>query len=48
MVVGPLLATKHFQSNLEQSEAGKVVNLTSRLGSLGGGQISLTYPESKH
>ncbi|RYN65040.1 hypothetical protein AA0117_g12209 [Alternaria alternata] len=35
MVVGPLLATKHFQPNLEKSEAGKVVNLTSKLGSIG-------------
>jgi len=34
MVVGPLLATKYFQPNLEQSEGGKVVNLTSALGSI--------------
>ncbi|PSN73640.1 short chain dehydrogenase [Corynespora cassiicola Philippines] len=35
MVVGPLLATKHFQPSLEKSDAGKVVNLTSKLGSIG-------------
>ena len=35
MVIGPLLATKYFLPNLERSEAGKVVNLTSKLGSIG-------------
>ena len=43
MVVGPLLATKHFQPNLEKSEAGKVVNLTSKLGSIGGKELGPTY-----
>ncbi|KAL8833577.1 MAG: hypothetical protein Q9170_004192 [Blastenia crenularia] len=36
MVVGPLLATKHFQANLEKSKAGKIVNISSSLGSISG------------
>ncbi|KAF1955679.1 short chain dehydrogenase [Byssothecium circinans] len=34
MVVGPFLATKHFRPSLEKSANAKIVNISSRLGSI--------------
>ncbi|EEQ32537.1 conserved hypothetical protein [Microsporum canis CBS 113480] len=34
MVIGPYLATKYFQKSLEASSAGKIVNISSILGSI--------------
>ena len=34
MCLGPFLATKHFRPSLERSEAGKVLNISSDMGSI--------------